>query len=363
MSKINVAVLGVCGRGGFAWIAQSILHELENHPFFQVTAVITERSSREGMKLCEGLDSWYEDHPLSSELAELSLLPPDAEVLRSNSNVGLVISALPPQMSQKLDLQLAAGGMPVLSESPGLRGELDIPLITPEINADHLQLIPAQQRQRGWSKGFIVANPGCTYTILALAIKPILDRVGIDGAVITTMQAISGAGPDAIAGMAIIDNIIPYIPQEETKLETELSKILGKFDGDKILPAEITWDATCCRVPVLDGHTAVVALECKKPISIEEAIEAWNSYSGLSQSKGLPHSPNPIIEVMMDDDRPQPRLDRMNGLGRSITIGRIRENKTIRNGITFIVVGHNRLRGTYGNTILNAELLYQSGLL
>ena len=363
MSKINVAVLGVCGRGGFAWIAQSILRELENHPYFQVTAVIAERSSLEGMKLGEGLDKWYEDRPLSSELSDLRLLPPDVEVLRANSNIGLVISALPPQLSQVLDPQLAAGGIPVISESPGLRGEPDIPLIVPEINADHLELIRAQQRGRGWDTGFIIANPGCTFTILALALKPILDIVGINGAVITTMQAISGAGPDAIAGMAIIDNIIPFIPQEEFKLELEIPKILGKIDGDKLIPAEISWSATCCRVPVLDGHTAVVALECNATISLDEAIDAWRCFSGPPQSMSFPGASNPVIEVMQDEDRPQPRLDRMNGLGRRITIGRVRINKTVKNGITFIVVGHNRYRGTYGNTILNAELLFRSGLL
>lgn len=363
MEKINVAVLGVCGRGGFAWIAQSILCELQNHPFFNVTAIISERHSNKGMKLCEGLDKWYEDRPLTSDLADLPLIQPEVINSAGDSDIRLVISALPPLLSQKIDPQIAASGIPILSESPGLRGESDIPLITPEVNAEHLQLIRAQQRNRGWDKGFIIANPGCTYTILALAIKPIIDKVGINSAVITTMQAISGAGPDAIAGMSIIDNVIPFIPQEETKLEAELSKILGKYDSDKILPAEIVWDSTCCRVPVLDGHTATVYLDCKLPISVSEAIGAWKDFSGSSQPFHLPHAPNPVINVMEEEDRPQPRLDRVRGMGRQISVGRVRSTRSFANGISFVVVGHNRSRGTYGNTVLNAELLYCSGLL
>jgi len=172
MTKTNIAILGICGRGGFAWIAQSILCELQGHPFFQVSAVISERASLEGMKVRDGLDQWYEDRPLPDEISEMSLLPPDANTLRSTSDIKLVISALPPQLSQKLDTQIAAGGIPVISESPGLRSDPDIPLLVPEINADHLEIIKTQQKRRGWDKGFIISNPGCTFTILALAMKP-----------------------------------------------------------------------------------------------------------------------------------------------------------------------------------------------
>jgi aspartate-semialdehyde dehydrogenase len=363
MPKLNVAVLGACGKGGFAWIAQSIILELHNHPYFQVVAGITERASLKGEKLGRGLLKWYEEEPLPPEISNLSLLPPDGDLLRENKNVDLVISALPPQLSRKLDIRLASSGMPVISESPGLRAEPDIPLITPEINVDHLEIIDLQKRRRGWDRGFIIANPGCTYTILALALKPILNKVGIKGAVITTMQAISGAGPDAIPGMGIIDNVIPFIPQEEDKLALELPKILGEISGDRVIPAEIALSATCCRVPVLDGHTMVVSLDCEAPIRREEAINAWQNFTGAPQFMVLPSATDPVLEVVEAEDRPQPRLDRIKGHGRRVTIGRVRVGGALRNGLTFVVVGHNRYRGTFGNTILNAEMLYGKGLL
>jgi aspartate-semialdehyde dehydrogenase len=260
MHKINIAVLGLCRKDGFAWIAQSILYELHNHPFFNVVAAITDKGYLQGKSLRDGLENWYEERPFPHTFSELPILPPNGEYLRDTLGVGLVISSLPPKLSYKLDLQLAASNLPVVSESPGLRAEPDIPLITPEINANHLNIIHAQRNLRSWNHGFVISNPGCTYTILALALKPILDKAGITGAIITTMQAISGAGPEAIPGMNIIDNVIPYIPNEESKLAQELPKILGDSDGEKIIPLEIALSATCCRVPVLDGHTAVVTL-------------------------------------------------------------------------------------------------------
>jgi aspartate-semialdehyde dehydrogenase len=363
MSKLNVAVLGACGKGGFAWIAQSIIVELFNHPYFQVVAGITERLSLQGKKLNQGLIKWYEERPLLPEISDLPLLPPDGDLLRKTKNVDLVISALPPQLSRRLDIKLASSGMPVISESPGLRAEPDIPLITPDVNADHLDIIAIQKDRRGWDRGFIVANPGCTYTILALALKPILNKVGIKGAVITSMQAISGAGPEAISGLAIIDNVVPYIPQEEDKLAIELPKILGKINDDKFIPHDIALSSTCCRVPVLDGHTMVVSIECETPINYEDAIDAWRSFVGDPQVMSLPSASDPVLDVVEAKDRPQPRLDRMVGQGRRVMIGRVRTGGALENGLTFVVVGHNRYRGTFGNTILNAELLYRKGLV
>jgi aspartate-semialdehyde dehydrogenase len=177
------------------------------------------------------------------------------------------------------------------------------------------------------------------------------------------MQAISGAGPNAIAGMDIIDNLIPYIPHEESKLILEVPKILGKIDCGKIEPARFGLSATCLRAPILDGHTAVVTLQCEKPFRLEEAKEAWSNFTCAVHSLELPSAPYPIIEVLDEKDRPQPRLDRMRGEGRRITIGRVRTSDVVSNGLTFVVVGHNRRRGTFGNTILNAELLFAKGLL
>jgi aspartate-semialdehyde dehydrogenase len=177
------------------------------------------------------------------------------------------------------------------------------------------------------------------------------------------MQAISGAGPEAISGMTIIDNVVPYIPQEEDKLAIELPKLLGKINDDKFIPLDIALSSTCCRVPVLDGHTMVVSIECETPIDDEDAIDTWRSFVGDPQLMNLPSASDPAIEVIGAEDRPQPRLDRMAGQGRRVMIGRVRTGGALKNGLTFVVVGHNRYRGTFGNTILNAELLYCKGLL
>jgi len=362
MTQHRVAILGAGGRGGFAWIAQSILCELADHPFFVPLAVLAETDPENPISFGEAGSIWYEARPLTEQVAALPFLPPNADLVRG-MGVDFVISSLPPASSRHLDMLLAEGGLPVVSESPGLRAEEDVPLVTPDINADHLALLGVQRELRGWKQGFVVANPGCTYTILALALKPILDRFGIEHAVITTMQAISGAGPYGIAGLDIIDNVIPYIPQEEEKLDHEVRKILGRFDGRRVVPVDFPMVGTCCRVPVLDGHLASVTLKCTHRVKAADAIEAWRSYTGKAQQLELPSAPHPPIQVLDGIDRPQTRLDRDAGAGRTISIGRVRDASEDRKRLSFIVVGHNRRRGTFGNTLLNAELLAQEGWL
>lgn len=251
--KSRVALLGACGTTGFTWIAQSVVCCLQDHPYFDLVAMVAEKEDQEGKSFRDCIQAWYEEHSLQDSFLDLPMLPADGHTLREEAGVHLVISALPGNLSKKLDTQLAASGMPVVSESPGLREVQNIPLITPEINADHLAIIPQQQAQNGWDRGFIVANPACTITILALPLKPIMDHFGIKRVILVTLQALSGAGPTGIPGMGIVDNLIPYIKLEEEKVTYEGKKIMGEVSGDEIKPAKFPISATCTRLPITDG--------------------------------------------------------------------------------------------------------------
>lgn len=361
--KSRVAVLGACGTSGFAWIAQSVLCSLKDHPYFDVVAMVAEKKGQEGSTFGESMLGWYEERTLHDSYRTLPILPADGKVLRDKVGVDLVISALPGQMSKRLDTQLAATGMPVISESPGLRDVPNIPLITPEINADHLAIIPKQQAHNGWDRGFIVANPACTITILALPLKPLIDHFGIERVLLVTMQAISGAGHAGIPGLEIIDNLIPYIKMEEDKVTLEGQKIFGQISGDEIRNAPFPVSATCTRVPIIDGHTGAVFVECSNPVSVEDVATVMAEFHGLPQELGLPSAPERPILVTDLPDRPQPRLDRTADGGKAVTVGRIRLDEALPNGIKFVVSGHNRFRGTFGNTVLIAELLHRQGYL
>jgi aspartate-semialdehyde dehydrogenase len=324
---------------------------------------VAQREEDEGKQFADALVDWYEDRPISPGVEKLPVMPADGGVLREMWDVQMVLSALPSSLSRQLDTQLAATGMPVVSESPGLRDEPDIPLITPEINPEHLKLIPIQQGGRGWDRGFIVANPACTITILALPLKPILDAFGIERVLIVTLQAMSGAGPSGIPGMGIVDNLVPYIKLEEEKLSSEGRKILGDLEDGRVSAANFEISSTCTRLPITDGHTGAVFVQCSRSVTVDQAAEAMAAFRGLPQELGLPSAPEMPIIVTDVQDRPQPRLDRGIGDGKVVTVGRIRLDQALPNGIKFVVTGHNRRRGTFGNTLLNAELLVAQGLV
>lgn len=361
--KSRVAILGACGTTGFAWIAQSVLCSLVDHPYFDVVAMVAAKKEQVGRPYGECFIEWYEQRTLHESYRELPMLPADGKVLRDKAAVDLVISALPGNLSKRLDTQLAATGMPVISESPGLREVPNIPLVTPEINADHLAIIPQQQAHNSWDRGFIVTNPACTITILALPLKPILDHFGIERVILVTLQAMSGAGPTGISGMSIIDNLIPYIKLEEEKVTTEGRKIFGQVSDDGIENASFPVSATCTRLPIIDGHTGAVFVECSKPVSVEDVAAVLADFQGLPQELDLPSAPKRPVLVTDLPDRPQPRLDRTADGGKAVTVGRIRRDEALPNGIKFVVTGHNRFRGTFGNTVMLAELLHRQGYL
>jgi aspartate-semialdehyde dehydrogenase len=361
--KLRVAVLGACGTTGFAWIAQSVLCSLKDHPYFEVAAMVAEENDQEGKTFNQSMYAWFEDRAYHESYRKLKMFPADGRILRQEAGIDLVISALPGPLSKKLDTRLAASGMPVISESPGLRDVPNVPLITPEINPEHLQVISTQKTQNGWDNGFIVANPACTITVLALPLKPIHDHFGIKRVLLVTLQALSGAGPAGIPGIDIIDNLIPYIKLEEEKVTSEGKKLFGELSGDEIKPAAFPISATCTRLPITDGHTGAVFVECGRPVSVEEAASVMSEFEGIPQALKLPSAPIKPVIVTDLPDRPQPRLDRMADHGKAVTVGRIRVDDALQNGLKFVVTGHNRFRGTFGNTIMIAELLYRQGYL
>ena len=350
MKRIQVAVLGATGIVG-----QRFLQLLDQHPWFEVAA-LTGSSPRQGKRYGEAV-TWRlpEAPPLSVE--NLPLLAPDAHL-----DTPLVFSALPAAAAEEIEPALASRGHAVFSNASSHRMAVDVPLLIPEVNPEHVQLLERQRAKRGWS-GLLVTNPNCSTIQLALSLKPLVDAFGVRRVNVTTLQAISGAGYPGVAAYDIVDNVVPYIAEEEEKIERETSKILGKYQGGEILPAECLVSAQCTRVPVRDGHLACVTVELggNGRIAESDLERVWSEFRAEPQQTNLPTAPSSPIIVREEPDRPQPVRDRNAGRGMAISIGRVRRCAVLSH--KFVVLGHNTIRGAAGTSILNAELLYQRGLL
>ncbi|MHC1631732.1 MAG: aspartate-semialdehyde dehydrogenase [Methanotrichaceae archaeon] len=343
MAKIKAGVLGATGAVG-----QRFIEQLWNHPWFELTCLAaSERSA--GKKYCDAA-RWRLEHELPPEIGEIEVVKVDPE----NVDADVVFSALPAGEARKIEADFADAGFVVASNASAYRFEEDVPLMIPECNPDHLDLIKVQQDGRGWD-GYIVTNPNCTTIMFALTLKPLM-TMGIQRVMLASMQAVSGAGYEGVPSMAILGNVIPYIPDEEEKVEREAQKILGTFDGEKkIVDVGFGVSASCHRVPVMDGHTEALWVEMAGDPTPDDVREAFLTFNpGLSD---LPTEPEAPIVVRDEPDRPQPRLDKNAGNGMSVSVGRIRE------GIRYIVMGHNTIRGAAGASVLNAELLHKKGLL
>jgi len=265
----------------------------------------------------------------------------------------IVFSALPAADAMSVEPAFAAAGCAVASNTSSYRMVEDVPLLIPECNHEHLDIIKVQREKRGW-EGFLTTNPNCTTIMFTLPLKPLM-KFGIESVHMASMQAVSGAGYEGVPSMAILGNVIPYIGGEEEKCETEPQKILGHFDGERIINANFSISASCHRVPVMDGHTEALWVKMRDNPTPEEVRQAMLDFDpGLDD---LPTSPKKALIVKDEPDWPQPRLDRMRGNGMSVSVGRIRS------GIRFICMGHNTVRGAAGASILNAELLVKKGLL
>jgi len=346
--KIPVGVLGATGAVG-----QRFVQLLAGHPWFDLVAVAaSERSA--GRSYGEAC-SWKLDVPMPPAARALVVQLAEPEL-----TCDVVFSALDAAVAGPVEEAFAAAGYAVLSNARNHRMADDVPLLVPEVNPDHTALIETQQRRRGW-RGFIATNPNCSTATLVLALAPLERRFGLKAVVVTTLQAISGAGYPGLPSLDILGNVIPFIAGEEEKIERETKKILGKLIGEAVAPHPLTVSAQTTRVPVVDGHTAAVFVTLGSDPGLESVREAFRTYRSVPQERGLPSAPAHPTILVDQEDRPQPRLDVNLEGGMASVVGRVRRCELL--GYKFIVLGHNTIRGAAGAAILNAELLHSQGLL
>jgi aspartate-semialdehyde dehydrogenase len=337
----KVAVLGATGSVG-----QIFLQLLDKHPWFTVAAVAA--SDRSTGQIYKEAVTWHSPAEIPENVAELEIVPIDPKAI---DDVDLVFSALPGDVAKDTEESFAEAGYFVVSNASAHRLDRDVPLLNPEVNSDHIRLVEQQQRQRKWS-GALITNPNCSTTILTLSLKPIHDGWGIRRVVVSTMQALSGAGYPGVASLDILDNVIPFIPNEEEKVEIETLRILGAPDKS----ADFKISASCHRVATSDGHLEAVFVETERATDPESVKAAMENFLGEPQRLRLPSAPVKPLVVKPDENRPQTKLDRMEGNGMAVTVGRVRSDAAL-NGVKYIALGHNTIRGAAGCAILNAEYL------
>jgi len=354
----RVAVVGATGVAG-----QQFLVSLANHPWFEVTALAASPRSagkiyRDAITSPSGQLGWACDGDLSPAFAEMVVV--DAQKL-DLGNVDIVFSAVESDAARDLEARFAPR-VPVISTSSAFRYADDVPIIVPGVNGDHAALVKRQQRERDW-RGFVLPIPNCTTTGLAIALAPLVRTFGVDAVVMTSLQALSGAGrsPGVIA-MDVLDNVIPFIPKEEEKVQTETAKILGTLAGDRIESLDLPVSATCTRVNVRDGHTEAVTAGLSRPAEIEEVAAAMRSFGSEFVDLDLPSAPPQMIHVSDDPYRPQPRLDRGLNDGMTTVVGRLRKDHVLGNGIRFVLLSHNTKMGAAKGAILVAEQVVAQGL-
>jgi len=348
MQKIEVGILGATGMVG-----QEFVSFLQGHPWFEITWLGA--SDRSAGKTYREATSWRLDGVMPSNVADL----PVYECKPTPNAPRLVFSATDASVATEIEQAFAQAGHVVVSNSRNHRMDPDVPLLIPEVNPDHLKIIPLQQRRRGW-KGQIATNPNCSTIVLAMALAP-LKQFGITRVLVTTMQALSGAGYPGVASLDINGNVIPYIGGEEEKMQRETQKILGDFTGDSLRPLPAKVSAHCNRVAVTDGHMVATSVELERKPSIEEMIAAINGFRSVPQERNLPSAPPQPMFYMTEQDRPQPRRDVERERGMAVFVGRLRECQVL--DYKFIALGHNTVRGAAGAAVLNAELMYSEGLL
>jgi aspartate-semialdehyde dehydrogenase len=349
LSQIPVAVLGATGSVG-----QRFISLLDQHPWFKVVALAASDRSV-GQKYAEAA-RWVLNDPMPDYAREMVIVPATPDCIDAQ----IVFSALHNEIAKDLEPQFAQAGFAVCSNASSYRRDEDVPLLLPEINADHVQLVKVQRKQRGWS-GCILTNPNCTSTGLTVALKALDEAFGVKKVFAVSLQALSGAGYPGVPSLDIIDNVIPNIKGEEEKVEWEPRKMLGKLNDAKIELADIRFSAHTNRVAVIDGHTVCASVELAHPVDPEAAESALRDYRAPASARELPSSPRPVIAVRGEADRPQPRLDRLTGKGMTTVVGRVRSDPIL--DLKFVVLSHNTIRGAAGGSIYNAELLVNENLL
>ncbi len=346
---IPVGILGATGAVG-----QRFVQLLADHPWFHVAALAgSERGlGRPYGEVCH----WMLDGDMPAAVRSLVLQPPAPEAFPCP----LVFSALPATVAGPIEEDFARAGVAVCSNTATHRMDPDVPILIPEINADHLALVDLQRRRRPWP-GLLVTGPNCASAPVAVVLRPLMEAFGVRHVHVVTLQALSGAGYPGVPSLDIADNVLPFIGEEEAKLEREPRKMLGQVTGEGIEMAPFSLSAQCNRVAVKDGHTVCLSIATERSATPEEVAEVLRSYRGDVDGLGLPSAPQPLILVRDEPDRPQPRRDRDAGGGMAVTVGRIQRCPI--EGVKFVALSHNTVRGAAGDSILNAELLVIDGLV
>lgn len=348
MRKRKVAVLGATGTVG-----QRFISLLAGHPWFDLVALTA--SDRSVGKRFGDAVHWLLPTAIPDAVANMTLRPTEPSVEGE-----LCFSALPNDAAAEHEAEFADAGHHVFTNASTHRMDADVPLLLAEVNFDHVRALERQRRDRGWS-GSIVANGNCTAIHLNLALAPLHRDFGVERAVVTTMQALSGASYPGVASLDALDNVVPYIAGEEEKVVEEANKVLGAWDGNGFVPAGILMSVHCDRVSVRDGHTETVSLGLRGAPSVEAVKASLRAFSGRPQALGLPTAPAHPVLVRDEPDRPQPILDRDAEKGMATTVGRVREDPVL--GTKFVLLGHNTIRGAAGASVLNAELLVAEGCI
>ncbi|PWL42379.1 MAG: aspartate-semialdehyde dehydrogenase [Clostridiales bacterium] len=359
MKKWNVGIIGATGMVG-----QRFATLLENHPWFTVTALAA--SSRSAGKPYSEVVSkrWAMKTEIPASMADMVLYDATADIDKIKEKVDFVFCAvdMPKDEIKKLEEMYAKAEVPVVSNNSAHRGTPDVPMVIPEINADHLEVIASQRRRLGTKRGFVAVKSNCSLQSYVPALHPLKEVYGLEAALACTYQAISGAGKTFETMPEILDNIIPYIGGEEEKSEQEPLKIWGKVEGGKIVSAtEPSITAQCLRVPVSDGHTAAVFAKFEKKPEIEDIKKIWAEFKGPAQELGLPSAPKQFLHYFEEDNRPQAKLDRELEGGMAVSVGRLRPDSQY--DVKFVCLSHNTLRGAAGGAVLLAELLAAKGYL
>lgn len=348
--KIPVGILGATGVVG-----QRFVQMLEHHPWFEVAWLAASERS-DGRPYAEAA-RWKLKTPIPQNIANMTVAPADPKGAPK-----VIFAALDSAIAQDLEPRFAAAGCCVVSNSSAFRMTGDVPLVIPEVNPGHMALIE-RQSWRKQSGGFIATNPNCSAIGLVIALKPLQDAFGLETVMVTTMQAISGAGHPGVPSLDILGNVIPFIKNEEEKMQEETQKLLGALaaDGGSVVPGAFAVSAQCNRVPVEDGHTESVYVKLKRKTSKEDILAAWRAFTAEPQQLGLPTAPAQPIVYFPQPDRPQPNMDRDLGHGMTTAVGRLRECSVL--DWKFTVLSHNTIRGAAGAALLNAELLKSKGIL
>jgi aspartate-semialdehyde dehydrogenase len=347
MQTTEVGILGATGMVG-----QHFIKFLQGHPWFKLTWLGA--SDRSAGKQYRDAMTWHLAGGLPDSVADLKV-----EESKPGNAPRLLFSAMDAGVATEIERAFAQAGHVVVSNSRNHRMEQDVPLLVPEINADHLKLVPGQQKLRGW-KGQIVTNPNCSTIVLTMGLAP-LKQFGITRIVATTMQAISGAGYPGVASMDIVGNVIPFIGGEEEKMQQETQKILGEFRGDHIEPLTAKVSAHCNRVAVVDGHTVTVSVEFSSKPGEEDLRRAFDAFTAVPQQRKLPSAPPRPVIYLEEPNRPQPRKDADRDRGMATSIGRLRPCPVL--DYKFVALSHNTVRGAAGAAVLNAELMQSEGML